>query len=62
MHSVFCVLYVTSQPVTRLALSYDATLLLVGMGDGTVATWDVSCGQLLKTFRQHKGNMFIYTR
>jgi WD40 repeat protein len=46
---------VRSWPVTCLALSYDATLLIAGMADGTAAIWDIASRQMLKTFRQHKG-------
>lgn len=53
-----CVLIVdlgSRRPVSCLALSYDAILLIAGSSDGTVAIWDIASRQLLKTFRQHKG-------
>lgn len=44
-----------SHAVTSLALSFDATLLVAGSSNGSVAVWDIACRQLLKAFTQHSG-------
>lgn len=38
---------------TRAAFSPDASYVAAGSGDGTVYIWNVSCGKLEKTLREH---------
>ncbi|MEV6725518.1 protein kinase [Streptomyces xanthochromogenes] len=44
-------------PVTSLALSADATNLLVGAHDGALRLWDLANGRCTRTFRGHRNRV-----